>query len=46
MKELSKDEMMSINAGGLSASAIAAIAAGLSFIIGIIDGYTRQFKCR
>lgn len=46
MKELSKNEMMNISAGSLSAGAIAAIAAGLSFIIGVLDGYVRPYKCR
>lgn len=47
MKKLSDDEMKSICAGGLSAAAIwAIVAAGLSFLGGILDGYTRPFKCR
>lgn len=47
MKELSKNEMQKISANGLSAGAIAAlIAAGLGFIVGIFDGYTRPYKCR
>ena len=32
--------------GGLSAGAYAAIAAGVSFIIGIVDGITRPLRCR
>lgn len=46
MKELTKNEMINANAGGLSAGAIAAICAGVSFLVGILDGYVRPFKCR
>ena len=46
MKKLSINEMMNTTAGGLSAGVIAAIAAGIAFFAGILDGYTRPFKCR
>lgn len=46
MKELSIGESKRMYAGGLSAGACALIAAGVSFIVGIIDGITRPFKCR
>lgn len=47
MKKLTEKEMKQISAGALSAAAIwAIIAAGLSFIGGFLDGYTRPFKCR
>ena len=47
MKELTKKEMNLINASGLSAGAIAAIAGGvIAFIVGVFDGYTRPYKCR
>ena len=38
MKKLNKNEMLNISAGGLSAGAIAAIAAGIAFLAGILDG--------
>ena len=41
MKELSLEEEKNMYAGGLSAGACALIAAGVSFIVGIIDGLTR-----
>lgn len=46
MKQLDYNEMKLIKAGALSAGAWALIAAGISFIAGILDGYTRPFKCR
>lgn len=47
MRKLNNQEMQNIKAGALSAAAIwAIVAAGLSFIGGVLDGYTRPFKCR
>ena len=47
MKKLTEKQMKNIKAGALSAAAIwALVAAGLSFLGGILDGYTRPFKCR
>lgn len=47
MKKLDEKQMKQIKAGGLSAAAIwAIVAAGLSFLGGVLDGYTRPFKCR
>ncbi len=46
MKELSIEDSKTMYAGGLSAGAYALIAAGVSFLVGIIDGITRPFKCR
>lgn len=47
MKELTNKEMVDINANGLSAGAIVGIiGAGIAFIVGILDGYTRPFRCR
>ena len=45
MRELSLNEEKNIHAGGLSAAAFAAIAAGISFFVGIFDGITRTIKC-
>ncbi len=46
MRELTKNEMLNISGGEVSAGLIAAICAGISFIVGIIDGYVRPFKCK
>ena len=47
MKQLDEKQMKQISAGSLSAAAIwAMVAAGLSFLGGILDGYTRPFRCR
>lgn len=45
MRELSLKEEKNMYAGGLSAGAFAAIAAGISFFVGIFDGLTRVLKC-
>lgn len=46
MRELTSFESNKTYAGSLSAAAYAAISAGISFFIGILDGITRPFKCR
>lgn len=47
MKKLTNTQMKQVKAGALSAAAIwAIVAAGLSFLGGVLDGYTRPFKCR
>ena len=46
MKELSLTQTKNTYAGSLSAAAYAAISAGISFLVGILDGITRPFKCR
>ena len=48
MKKLEENKMKEISAGGaLSVAGIfALIAAGISFLGGLLDGYTRPFKCR
>lgn len=46
MKELSLKESKECYAGGISAGVCAVIAAGVSFLAGILDGLTRPFRCR
>ena len=46
MKKLNERQMKQIRAGGLSAAAWAAIVAGISFLAGLLDGYTRPYSCR
>jgi hypothetical protein len=43
---LTKEEMLNIYGGAVSWGIVGAIAAGVVFIIGIIDGYLRPLKCR
>lgn len=43
MKELNKKELMKVNGGGWGIGL--AIGAGIIFLIGVIDGYTRPLKC-
>ena len=45
MRELSIKEKNEMYAGGLSLLSFAAIASGISFVVGIFDGITRVLKC-
>lgn len=44
MKEINKEELKKIN-GGFNWGIAAAVVAGVTFIIGIFDGYTRPLAC-
>ncbi len=44
MKELNVNEMHSVKGGGGALLGLA-IAAGITFLIGVIDGYVRPLKC-
>jgi len=45
MKQLSVKELENINGGAIKWGVIAAIGAGITFIIGVIDGIVRPLKC-
>jgi len=45
MQELKKEELIKLRGGGLSLAAGCLIVAGVVFLIGVIDGYTRPLKC-
>lgn len=44
MKALSKTELLSIR-GGISAWIVMSIIGGITFIIGVVDGFIRPLKC-
>ena len=46
MINLKNNELRNITGGGISWGAAALIAAGVTFIVGIIDGYVRPLACR
>ena len=46
MKKLNEMEMKNIKAGGINAIGWAIIVSILSFSAGLLDGYTRPYKCR
>ena len=46
MKELNNKELLSVNGGGIKIGLLIGLAAGVSFIIGVIDGFVRPLKCR
>ena len=46
MKKLSSNELKRIEAGSISGWAVAGIVAGITFLVGVFDGFTRPFKCR
>ena len=46
MKKLDICETKNMYGGGFRIGIAALIGAGISFIIGAFDGWTRMFKCR
>ena len=44
--ELENEQLKNINGGAWKYGIIGAIIAGGAFIIGIIDGFMRPYKCR
>ena len=44
MRELNDKELMAIN-GGFSFGLGIAIGAGITFLLGVIDGYVRPLRC-
>ncbi len=45
MKELTKEELYKINGGGLSIGMGIGLIAGISFLIGVVDGIIRPLRC-
>lgn len=46
MKKLDIYETKCMYGGGWSIGLAALIGAGISFVVGVFDGWTRMFKCR
>ncbi len=46
MNKLSNEEMYEIQAGAISKAAAAGLAAIGIFLVGVIDGIIRPYKCR
>ena len=44
MRELNNNELMTVN-GGFSFGLGIAIGAGITFLLGVIDGYVRPLRC-
>lgn len=45
MKNLTNNEMKKIDGGGFNVALWLGIGAGVSFLIGLIDGIVRPLKC-
>ena len=45
MRELSADNLKKIDGGGISVWGAIGIAAGVIFVIGVIDGFVRPLSC-
>lgn len=43
--EISDKELLKVEGGGISVGAIFGIAAGVTFLISVIDGIVRPLKC-
>ena len=46
MKELKEQELKNINGGAFKIGIGLAIAAGVTFLIGLVNGYVRPLDCR
>lgn len=46
MKELSNEELMEVQGGGIGFGAGLLIIAGIAFAVGVIDGIVRPLPCR
>lgn len=46
MKELNSQELQNINGGAFKIGVGIGIVAGITFLIGVIDGYVRPLACR
>lgn len=44
--KLSKEELLDVNGGAIKMSVGLAIGAGITFVIGLVDGILRPLKCR
>lgn len=45
MKELKEEELMEVQGGGISIGTGLLIFAGITFVIGVVDGIVRPLKC-
>ncbi len=45
MKKLTNEELILVEGGAIKWAILAAIAAGITFLIGVIDGIVRPLKC-
>lgn len=45
MKNLSNNEMKKIDGGGVNVGLLMGIGAGISFLIGLVDGLIRPLRC-
>ena len=46
MQKLTQEELLSINGGAVKASVLIAVGSAITFLVGIIDGFIRPYKCR
>ena len=45
MKKINDNELKNIDGGGVNVGLLVGIAAGVTFLIGLIDGIIRPLKC-
>lgn len=46
MQKINEEELKRINGGGFNIGLGFLIGAGISFVIGLVDGYIRPLACR
>lgn len=45
MKKLTSEELKKVQGGAIATKLVALLPLGISFIVGLIDGYMRPLKC-
>jgi lactobin A/cerein 7B family class IIb bacteriocin len=46
MYNLTDEKLKQVSGGGITVAGWTAIGAALVFVVGVIDGYIRPYKCR
>ncbi len=46
MKKIEENDLLKIEGGAIKASAVIAVSCVVTFIIGLVDGIIRPYKCR
>lgn len=46
MEKINNNELKQINGGAFHLGIVSLIAGGITFIVGIVDGYVRPLACR
>ena len=45
MKELTKEELLDVQGGGITIGGVLLVIAGVTFVVGVVDGIVRPLRC-